>query len=248
MANIPEDISNIIKTGVSSYLNQNKNIGVKDLLTKKSRQNAGNQLRSTLKSTTLDTGQNIINHLKNEEVSRRKKPSAIRKKKALDAALEKLKKKRGSLKEGDAHADKLAQAVRSGITTGTVPSLKAKKLDKIIKKVRGLRTEMVSKLKDSDRKTPGKTIDIKAQEVKDNQLAKREPDKGSALANRGTKNTEVKDKRKPAPYSTKKKEKEKGKFKGPSKERIGNIAKGIHSAVKTAGSAVSQGYGQSSWN
>ena len=47
MANIPEDISNIIKTGVSSYLNQNKNIGVKDLLTKKSRQNAGNQLRST---------------------------------------------------------------------------------------------------------------------------------------------------------------------------------------------------------
>ena len=181
----------------------------------------------------------------NEELSRRKKPSAIKKKKALDAALERLKKKRGSLKEGDAHADKLAQAVRSGITTGTVPSLKANKLDKIIKKVRGLKTEMVSKLKDSDRKTPGKTIDIKAQEVKDNQLAKREPDKGSALANRGTKNTEVKDKRKPAPYSTKKKEK--GKFKGPSKERIGNIAKGIHSAVKTAGSAVSQGYGQSSW-
>jgi len=180
-----------------------------------------------------------------EEISRRNKPSAIRKKKTLDAALEKLKKKRGSLKEGDAHADKLAQAVRSGITTGTVPSLKAKKLDKIIKKVRGLRTEMVSKMRASDYRSPGKTYDIKSKEVKDNQLAKREPDKGSALANRGTKNTEVKDKRKPAPYSTKKKEK--GKFKGPSKERIGNIAKGIHSAVKTAGSAVSQGYGQSSW-
>ena len=71
--------------------------------------------------------------------------------------------------------------------------------------------------------------------------------KGSALTTRGTKNTEVKDKRKPAPYSTKKKEKEKGKFKGPSKERIGNIAKGIHNAVKSAGSAVSQGYGPSSW-
>ena len=39
----------------------------------------------------------------------------------------------------------------------------------------------------------------------------------------------------------------KGKFKGPSKERIGNIAKGIHNAVKSAGSAVSQGYGPSSW-
>jgi len=245
MANIPEDISNIIKTGVSSYLNQNKNINLGDLTSAERRKKAGNQLRSTLKSTTLDTGQNIINHLKKEEVSRRKKPSAIRKKKALDAALEKLKKKRGSLKEGDVRADKLAQAVRSGITTGTVPSLKVKKLDKIIKKVRNL-PEMVSKLKDSDRRTPGKTIDIKAKEVKDNQLAKREPDKGSALTTRGTKNTEVKDKREPKPYS--KKKGEKGKFKGPSKERIGNIAKGIHNAVKSAGSAVSQGYGQSSWN
>ena len=105
---------------------------------------------------------------------------------------------------------------------------------------------MVSKLKDSDRRTPGKTIDIKAKEVKDNQLAKREPDKGSALANRGTKNTEVKDKREPKPYSSGEK-KEKKKFKGPSKERIGSVAKGIHNAVKSAGSAVSQGYGTSSW-
>ena len=78
MANIPEDISNIIKTGVSSYLNQNKNIGVKDLLTKKSREKAGNQLKSTLKSTALDTGQNVINHLRKEEVSRRKRPSNVR--------------------------------------------------------------------------------------------------------------------------------------------------------------------------
>jgi len=180
-----------------------------------------------------------------EELSRRNKPSAIRKKKTLDAALEKLKKKRGSLKEGDVRADKLAQAVRSGITSGTVPSLKVKKLDKIIKKVRNL-PEMVSKMRASDYRSPGKTYDIKSKEVKDNQLAKREPDKGSALANRGTKNTEVKDKREPKPYSTKKKEK--GKFKGPSKERIGSVAKGIHNAVKSAGSAVSQGYGQSSWN
>ena len=181
-----------------------------------------------------------------EEISRRKKPSAIRKKKTLDAALERLKKKRESIKEGDARADKLAQAVRSGITTGTVPSLKAKKLDKIIKKVREL-PEMVSKLKDSDRRTPGTTINIKATTVKDNQLAKREPDKGSALATRGTKNTEVKDKRKPAPYSSGER-KEKKQFKGPSKERIGKIAKGIHSGIKKAGSALQQGYGTSSWN
>ena len=253
MANIPEDISNIIKTGVSSYLNQNKNINLGDLTSAERRKKAGNQLRSTLKSTTLDTGQNIINHLKKEEVSRRKKPSAIRKKKALDAALEKLKKKRGSLKEGDVRADKLAQAVRSGITTGTVPSLKVKKLDKIIKKVRTL-PEMVSKLKDSDRRTPGTTIDIEAKEVKkggdittrNSSIVKRD-DKGSTLATRGTKNTEVKDKRKSKPYRSGEK-KEKKQFKGPSKERIGNIAKGIHNAVKSAGSAVSQGYGQSSWN
>ena len=209
MANIPEDISNIIKTGVSSYLNQNKNIGVKDLLTKKSRQNAGNQLRSTLKSTTLDTGQNIINHLKNhnEEVSRRKKPSAIKKKKALDAALEKLKKKRASLKE------------------------------------------MVSKMRASDYRSPGKTIDVKAREkggditTRNSSIAKRD-DKGSTLATRGTKNTEVKDKRKPNPYRSG----EKKKFKGPSKERIGAIAKGVHSTVKKVGSSVSKAYGDSSWS
>ena len=176
-----------------------------------------------------------------EELSRRNKPSAIRKKKTLDAALEKLKKKRASLKEGEARFDKLVKAIKQSQT-----SVKQDvKLKKIAAKVRGIR-EMVSKLKDSDRRTPGKTIDIKAKEVKDNQLAKREPDKGSALTTRGTKNTEVKDKREPKPYS--KKKKEKGNFKGPSKERIGNIAKGIHNAVKSAGSAVSKGYGQSSWN
>jgi len=176
----------------------------------------------------------------NEELSRRKKPSAIKKKKALDAALERLKKKRASLKEGEARFDKLVKAIKQSQT-----SVKQDvKLKKIAAKVRGIR-EMVSKLKDSDRRTPGTTINIKATTVKDNQLAIREPDKGSTLATRGTKNTEVKDKRKPAPYSTKKKEK--SNFKGPSKERIGNIAKGVHSAVKSAGSALQSGYGQSSW-
>ena len=244
MANIPEDISNIIKTGVSSYLNQNKNIGVKDLLTKKSRQNAGNQLRSTLKSTTLDTGQNIINHLKNEEVSRRKKPSAIKKKKALDAALEKLKNRRASLKEGEARFDKLVKAIKQSQT-----SVKQDvKLKKIAGKVRGIR-EMVSKMKASDYRSPGKTIDVKAREkggditTRKSSIAKRD-DKGSTLATRGTKNTEVKDKRKPSPYRSG----EKKKFKGPSKERIGAIAKGVHSAAKKVGSSVSKAYGDSSWS
>ena len=242
MANIPEDISNIIKTGVSSYLNQNKNIGVKDLLTKKSRQNAGNQLRSTLKSTTLDTGQNIINHLKNEEVSRRKKPSAIKKKKALDAALEKLKNRRASLKEGEARFDKLVKAIKQSQT-----SVKQDvKLKKIAGKVRGIR-EMVSKMKASDYRSPGKTIDVKAREkggditTRKSSIAKRD-DKGSTLATRGTRNTEVKDKRDPKPY------RKGGKFKGPSKERIGAIAKGVHSAAKKVGSSVSKAYGDSSWS
>lgn len=177
-----------------------------------------------------------------EELSRRNKPSAIKKKKTLDAALERLKKKR-ALKEGNVRYDKLVKAIKQSTTIKDVKQ--HKKLSDIANKVKGIR-EMVSKMRASDYRSPGKTYDIKSKEVKDNQLAKREPDKGSTLANRGTKNTEVKDQRKPKPYSSGEK-KEKKQFKGPSKERIGNIAKGIHSAVKSAGNAVSQGYGQSSW-
>ena len=250
MANISEDAvkgyspSDIIKAGITSYLQQNKNISVKDLLTKKSRQKAGNQLRSTLKSTTLDTGQNLINTLRKEEVSRRKKPSAIRKKKALDAALEKLKKRKASLKEGEARFDKLVKAIKQSQT-----SVKQDvKLKKIAAKVRGIR-EMVSKMRASDYRSPGKTIDVKAREkggditTRNSSIAKRD-DKGSTLATRGTKNTEVKDKRKPNPYRSG----EKKKFKGPSKERIGAIAKGVHSAAKKVGSSVSKAYGDSSWS
>tara|TARA_B100001250_G_C19754226_1_gene769314 strand:+ start:839 stop:1402 length:564 start_codon:yes stop_codon:yes gene_type:complete len=181
-----------------------------------------------------------------EELSRRNKPSSLKKKAKLDVALKKLKarkeKHQCSCSEGNARYDKLVQAIKQSTSIKDVKQYN--KLTDVAKKVKSIR-EMVSKLKDSDRRTPGKTINIKAKEVKDNQLAKREPDKGSTLATRGTKNTEMKDKRKPAPYSTKKKEK--NNFKGPSKERIGNIAKGVHSAVKSAGSALQSGYGQSSW-
>ena len=102
----------------------------------------------------------------NEELSRRKKPSAIKKKKALDAALERLKKKRASLKEGEARFDKLVKAIKQSQT-----SVKQDvKLKKIAAKVRGIR-EMVSKMRVSDYRSPGRTYDIKSKEVKDNQLA-----------------------------------------------------------------------------
>ena len=173
----------------------------------------------------------------NEELSRRKKPSAIKKKKALDAALERLKKKRASLKEGEARFDKLVKAIKQSQT-----SVKQDvKLKKIAAKVRGIR-EMVSKMRASDYRSPGRTYDIKSKEVKDNQLAKREPDKGSTLATRGTRNTQVKDKRDPKPY------RKGGKFKGPSKEKIGNAARAVGSGVKKAVGAVSKAYGDSSWD
>jgi len=239
-----EDVGGIIQQGVSSYLNQNKNISVKDLLTKKSRETAGNQLKTTLRKTALDTGQNVINHLRKEEVSRRKKPSNVRKAKRLEYALLTLKqkkddaKKAGALKEGDARANKLADAVRSGITTGTISSTsKVKKLDKIITKIRGIK-EQVSKMKPSDYKTPGRTHDIKAKEVKDNELATREPDKGSALATQGKRDNEVKDERKPKPYRNKK-----GKgIKGPSKDAINKTVSKVGSAAKKGLSAFTSGY------
>ena len=173
----------------------------------------------------------------NEELSRRKKPSAIKKKKALDAALERLKNRKASLKEGEVRFDKLVKAIKQSQT-----SVKQDvELKKIAAKVRGIR-EMVSKMRASDYRSPGKTYDIKSKEVKNNQLAKREPDKGSTLATRGTRNTQVKDKRDPKPY------RKGGKFKGPSKEKIGNAARAVGSGVKKAVGAVSKAYGDSSWS
>ena len=157
-----EDVGGIIKQGVSSYLNQNKNISVKDLLTKKSRERAGNQLKSTLKTTALDTGQNVINSLRQEEVSRRKKPSAIKKKAKLNAALEKLKKARASVQENTAQFDKLVKAVKN---TPDLSSKKTAKLLKIAGKVRGLGESRV--MNSSSIEKSGPTIDVTATEVKD---------------------------------------------------------------------------------
>ena len=300
------NVTSIIRTGVDNFLNRNQNISVKDFLTPNSRQKAKDQLKTTFKSSALDTGQNIINHLRKEEVSRRKRPSNVRKAKRLEYALLTLKqkkddaKKAGALKEDIPQFDKLVKTIRS--TSNLSPEKKINCL-KIAGKVRGMKTcesrvfkEGIGTMTDADIERTGATPEMQAKvrAKRDAKLKNQKPttqkssgetkqlpgqkgisgsgnnkslksgkdkkdtssssnkggaivkSKGSALTTRGTKNTEVKDKREPKPYSIKKKEK--GKFKGPSKERIGNIAKGIHNAVKSAGSAVSQGYGQSSWN
>ena len=239
---VSEDVSDIIKQGVSSYLNQNKNISVKDLLTKKSRERAGNQLKSTLKTTALDTGQNVINSLRQEEVSRRKKPSAIKKKAKLNAALEKLKNARSSVQEDIARFDKLVKTIKS---TPDLSKEKTARLLRIAGKVRSIKETRV--MNSSSIEKSGPTIDVTATEVKDKKkgenaqkrssaLAKRD-DKGSTLANRGTKNTEVKPERKPKPYS-----KKKNKFKGPSKDDINKTVSKVGSAAKSGISAFTSGY------
>ena len=70
-----------------------------------------------------------------EEVSRRKKPSALKKKAKLDAALEKLKKARASVKEDVKHFDNCLTAIRG---SECKPGQKVKLL-KIAAKVRGIK-------------------------------------------------------------------------------------------------------------
>ena len=165
----PKTVTDIVKSGVRSYLNQNRDISVKDLLTKNSRQNAGNKLRDTLKSTALDTGKKVITHLQNneyqwEEVSRRKKPSALKKKAKLNAALEKLKKARASVQENTAQFDKLVKTIKN---TPDLSKEKTARLLRIAGKVRGMGEDFegVFRKDDPARKTPGKTITTKAKTV-----------------------------------------------------------------------------------
>tara|TARA_B100000614_G_scaffold117345_1_gene105415 strand:- start:1342 stop:1905 length:564 start_codon:yes stop_codon:yes gene_type:complete len=145
------------------------------------------------------------------------------------------------------------------ISRGNKPSAMKKKakLDVALKKLKARKekhkctcNEMVSKLRDSDRRTPGRTIDMKQGRdysvVKDNQLAKREPNKGSALANRGTKNTNVKPPRQSNPYRSGEKD-NKNTINTPSKKQINRTAKATGKVVKSALGNLSQGYGQSSF-
>ena len=197
-------VTDIIHNGVQGFLNKNKNISVKDLLTQQGRQNAGKQLKTTFKSSALDTAQNAINHLRKEdiaqfdklvktirntpdlspkkkinclkiagkvrgmntceEVSRRKKPSALKKKAKLDAALEKLKKARASVKEDVARFDKLVKTIKN---TPDLSKEKTARLLRIAGKVRGMGEDFegVFRKDDPARKTPGKTITTKAKNV-----------------------------------------------------------------------------------
>ena len=148
-----------------------------------------------------------------EEIRRRNKPSNVRKKKRLEYALKNLKQKR-------------AAAIAAGA----------------LKETRIMNSSSIEK--------SGPTIDVTATEVKDKKkgdnaqkrssaIVKRD-DKGSTLANRGTRDTEVKPPRKPNPYSQKK-NKFKG-IKGPSKDAINKTVSKIGSGAKTGLSAFTSGY------
>ena len=217
-----DDVSDIIKTGVTSYLNQNKDIGVKDLLTKKSRQDAGNKLKSTLKSTVLKTGQNVITHLQNNEYQW----------------------------EDQAQFDKLVTAVRG---SSSASKLQKAKCLKIAGKIRGMSKCESRVMNTSSIEKSGPTIDVEATEVKDKKKEDKKKNgaivksKGSDLANRGNKNTEVKDKRDPKTYRNKKGE----GVKVPWKKVRSAARKGAEAAGRIAKSAVgaaTAGYGQSSFS
>jgi len=99
----------------------------------------------------------------------------------------------------------------------------------------------------------GPTIDVKATEVKDKKKEEKKKNgaivksKGSSLANRGTKNTEVKPERTPKPYRTKK---NKLSLKGPSKktrERVRDIASGAGKLAQSAVGNFASAYGDSSF-
>ena len=208
-----DPVGNIIKTGVTSFLSKNKNVSVGDFMNKKSRNKTIEKLKNTGKSSLLDTGQNVINHFRNEDVAR---------------------------------FDKLVKAIRSSDVT----KKQSANLLKIAGKVRGIKESRV--MNSSSIEKSGPTIDVKATEVKDKKKEDKKKNgtivksKGSSLANRGNKNTEVKKQRDPKPYRDKKGEGRKVPWK-----KVGNkVASGVKRAGKIAQSAVGQfasAYGDSSF-
>ena len=108
--------------------------------------------------------ENSTRKVMQEEVSRRKKPSALKKKAKLDAALEKLKKARASVKEDVARFDKLVKTIKN---TPDLSKEKTARLLRIAGKVRGMGEDFEGVLRKDDpaRKTPGKTITTKAKTV-----------------------------------------------------------------------------------
>ena len=260
-----DPVGDIIKTGVTSFLSKNKNVSVGDFLNKNKRNKTIEKLKNTGKSSLLDTGQNVINHFRNEDVAR------------FDKLVKAIKGSKVD-KEKQANLLKIAGKVRgikeakkfSDLSTQRKPGQKKKPKKKregyifdkaqppskkVTKESRVMNTSSIEK--------SGPTITVKATEVKPKGGAivpyKKEEEKkkngaivkskGSSLANRGTKNTEVKKERDPKPYSTKntKDDKKKG-IKGPSKDSVVGAAKWVGTKAKQAVGAWASGYGTSSFN
>ena len=254
-----DPVGNIIKTGVTSFLSKNKNVSIGDFMNKKSRDKTIEKLKNTGKSSLLDTGQNVINHFRNEDVARFDKLVKAIKGSKVDkekqANLLKIAGKVRGIKEAKKFSDlstqrkpgekKKPKKKREGyIFDKSQPPSK-----KVTKESRVMNTSSIEK--------SGPTITVKATEVKDKKEEEKKKNgaivksKGSSLANRGTKNTEVKKERDPKPYSTKNtKDKKKG-IKGPSKktrERVRDIASGAGKLAQSAVGNFASAYGDSSFN
>ena len=152
------------------------------------------------------------------------------------------------LKEDQLQFDKLVKAVKGS----SIDPKKEVKLMKIVAKVRGLKKES-RVMNTSSIEKSGPTIDVKATEVKDKKKEEKKKNgaivksKGSSLANRGTKNTEVKPERTPKPYRTKK---NKLSLKGPSRktrERVRDVASGAGKLAQSAVGHFASAYGDSSF-
>ncbi len=248
----PQTANDIIKQGVNKFINSGTVQGVADMKLKniiKNRKTIMPQIGKTGASVGLDTIQNLVNLGRSrigEEISRRKKPSAVAKKKKLSYALKKLDDKKKAIKEAKKFSQlstqrkpgekKKPKKKREGfIFDKTQPPSK-----KVTKESRVMNTSSIEK--------SGPTIDVKATEVKDKKKEEKKKNgaivksKGSSLANRGTRNTEVKPERTPKPYRDSKPQKK------DKENKKNGIAGKIGKAAKAAVGAVVQGYGKSSWN
>jgi len=149
------------------------------------------------------------------------------------------------LKEDQLQFDKLVKAVKGS----SIDPKKEVKLMKIVGKVRGLKKES-RVMNSSSIEKSGPTIDVKATEVKDKKKEDKKKNgaivksKGSSLANRGNKNTEVKDERKPKPYRDSNKKKDKGKPVNwkKAREKARDVAGAAVKATKAAAGGFAAGF------
>mgnify|MGYP001297864531 CR=1 FL=1 len=150
-----------------------------------------------------------------------------------------------SVSEDVGRFDKLVKAVRN---TPDLSKIKSAKLLKIAGKIRGIKESRV--MNSSSIEKSGPTIDVKATEVKDKKKEDKKKNgaivksKGSSLANRGNKNTEVKDERKPKPYRDSNKKKDKGKPVNwkKAREKARDVAGAAVKATKAAAGGFAAGF------